>query len=97
MLTVEVDPECMAAWPEACMNRVTVAFADGSQESAVVRYYRGHAKNPMSDRELEGKFRDQAASVITDADADALVKAIWALDEADSPEALFAWTAIGDG
>jgi 2-methylcitrate dehydratase len=97
VLTVEVDAECMAAWPEACMNRVTVVFADGSQESAVVRYYRGHAKNPMSDREIEGKFHDQAASVITDADADALVKAIWALDEAASPEALFAWTAIGDG
>jgi 2-methylcitrate dehydratase len=97
VLTVEVDPECMAAWPEACMNRVTVAYADGSEESAAVRYYRGHAKNPMSDRELEDKFRDQAASVITDADADALVKAIWALDEADPPEALFAWTALGDG
>jgi hypothetical protein len=27
----------MAAWPEACMNRITVAFADGSKESAVVR------------------------------------------------------------
>jgi len=92
VLTVEVDPQCMAAWPEACMNRVTVGFADGGRESAAVRYYRGHARNPMSDRELEGKFREQAASVITDAAADALVKAIWALDEADSPEALFAWT-----
>jgi len=77
------------------MNRVTVAFADGVEETATVRYYRGHAKNPMSDRELEGKFRDQAASVITDADADTLIKAIWTLDEAASTDALFAWTALG--
>jgi 2-methylcitrate dehydratase len=97
MLTVEVDPECAAAWPDACMNRVTVVFADGAEESAAVRYYRGHAKNPMSDRELEGKFRDQAASVITDADADALVKAIWTLDEAASSDALFAWNALDGG
>ena len=97
VLTVEVDQECAAAWPEACMNRVTVAFADGSEESAAVRYYRGHAKNPMSDRELEGKFLDQAASVISDADADALLKAIWTLDEAASPEALFGWTAPDGG
>jgi 2-methylcitrate dehydratase len=96
-LTVEVDQECMAAWPQACMNRVTVTLADGSEESATVRYYRGHAKNPMSDRELEGKFRDQAASVITDADADDLLKAIWTLDEAASPDALFAWSAPGEG
>jgi 2-methylcitrate dehydratase len=97
VLTVEVDPECMAAWPDACMNRVTVAFADGETDSATVRYYRGHAKNPMSDRELEGKFREQAASVITDAEADALLKTIWTLDEAASPRELFAWTALAGG
>jgi len=92
VLTVEVDPECMTAWPEACMNRVTVRFSDGDAETKTVRYYRGHAKNPMSDGELEEKFRDQAESVITTAYADALVKAIWELDGASSPEALFAWT-----
>jgi 2-methylcitrate dehydratase len=96
VLTVEEDPECVAMWPEACMNRVTVTFGDGSRELNSVRYYRGHAKNPMSDGELEDKFRDQAESVITAADADALLKAIWELDEARSPEALFAWTAAGE-
>jgi 2-methylcitrate dehydratase PrpD len=61
-----------------------------------VRYYRGHAKNPMSDRELELKFRDQAASVVSDADAEALLKAVWTLNEAVSLDALFRWTALGD-
>jgi 2-methylcitrate dehydratase len=93
VLTVEVDPACMAAWPEACMNRVTLTFPDGRQESQSVRYYRGHAKNPMSDGDLEEKFRDQAASVIPEVSADALVKAIWELDQAGSSEALFGWTA----
>ena len=97
VLTVEEDPECVAAWPEACMNRVTVRFSGGSQESKSVRYYRGHAKNPMSDSELEEKFRDQAESVITEADADALLKAIWEVDEARSPEALFAWAPASEG
>lgn len=97
VLTVNVDPECAAAWPEACMNRVTAVFADGSRESRSVRYYRGHAKNPMSDSELEEKFRDQADSVITAADTDALLKAIWELDEAGSPAALFGWTAVSAG
>lgn len=91
VLTVEADPECEAAWPQACLNRVTVRFADGRQESRSVRFYRGHAKNPMSDGELEGKFRDQAESIISEADADALIKAIWELDQAGSPAALFGW------
>ena len=97
ILTVEEDAECAAAWPEACMNRVTVTFDDGSHASETVRYYRGHAENPMSDSELEAKFRDQAGSVIIAADIDALLRAVWALDEARSPETLFAWTAAGEG
>jgi 2-methylcitrate dehydratase len=95
ILTVEEDPECVAAWPEACMNRITVRLADGAQVSRSVRYYRGHAKNPMSDAELEAKFREQAESVITADDADALLAAAWALDEARSARALFAWAPIG--
>lgn len=38
ILTVEEDPECAAAWPQACMNRVTVTFDDGSHASETVRY-----------------------------------------------------------
>ena len=94
VLTVEADPECTAAWPEACMNRVTVRFSDGRRRSRSVRHYRGHARNPMSDGELVEKFRGQAASVITDADADALLQAIRELDEAGSPEALFGWSPV---
>lgn len=97
VLTVEEDPECAAAWPEACMNRVTVTFDDGGRVSESVRYYRGHARNPLSDSELEAKFREQAESVIIAADVDTLLKAVWALDEAGSPEALFAWTAASEG
>jgi 2-methylcitrate dehydratase len=97
VLTVEVDPECAAAWPQACMNRVTVTFGDGSQVSQSVRYYRGHAANPLSDAELEAKFRDQAGPVITAGDTDALAAAVWSLDGAASPAALFAWTPVQPG
>ncbi|HWE13109.1 MAG TPA: MmgE/PrpD family protein [Solirubrobacteraceae bacterium] len=91
MLTVEVDPECMAAWPEACMNRVTVRFGDGSAETRDVRCYRGHADNPVSDAQLEEKLRRQAGSLIPAAQLDELVAAIWSLDEAASPDGVFDW------
>lgn len=91
-LTVEVDPECVAAWPEACLNRVTVRFTDGSSETRKVRYYRGHANNPMSDSELEDKLREQAGSLISPQELDELLSAIWSFDEAASPDSLFNWT-----
>jgi 2-methylcitrate dehydratase len=92
-LSVTVDPECAAAWPQACMNRVTVTLDDGHRESAAVRYYRGHAQNPMSDGELAEKFLGQAAGVLTPAGAEALMRAIWSLDEAGSAAGLFGWSA----
>jgi 2-methylcitrate dehydratase len=91
MLTVEVDAECMAAWPEACMNRVTVRFQDGSAETRSVRYYRGHANNPMSDAQLEEKLREQSTSLIAASELDELLTAIWSLDEAASPGGVFNW------
>jgi 2-methylcitrate dehydratase len=91
-LVVEVDPECVAAWPDACLNRVTVRFTDGSSETRRVRYYRGHANNPMSDSELEDKLREQAGSLISDQELDDLLAAIWSFDQAASSDSLFNWT-----
>jgi 2-methylcitrate dehydratase len=93
VLAVHVDPECMLAWPEACMNRVTARLGDGSEVTKEVRYYRGHAKNPMTDAELEEKLAVQAAPLITDEERDALLRNIWTLDGAASIEGLFAWRA----
>lgn len=73
------------------MNRVTVKFTDGSSESRNVRYYRGHANNPMSDDELEDKLREQAGSLIPNEELEALVSAIWSFDEAASADSLFDW------
>lgn len=91
VLTVEVDPECMAAWPEACMNRITVQLPGGGSKSETVRYYRGHCANPMDDAELEAKFGEQAQSVLPGAQAAAVLAAIWELESARSLDGLFSW------
>lgn len=91
VLTVEEDPECVAAWPEACLNKVAVRFADGSVESNSVPYYRGHARNPMDDTELESKFREQAEPLLGPGETDRLCDAVWEVNES-SADALFSWT-----
>lgn len=88
-LTVAVDPECAAAWPGACMNKVTLVLNGGERRSATVRYYRGHAYNPMNDEELQQKFAEQAVPVLGDAAADQLAAVIWGLDKAEHITELF--------
>ena len=96
VLKVEEDAECVAAWPEACMNKVTVTLADGVQEAQTVRYYRGHAKNPLSDQELEDKFREQAEHLVSEESSEELLHQIWNLHDAESPDRIFGWTVPTD-
>lgn len=80
---VELDDECQAAWPEAILNIVTVETTDGRTHTARVPYHLGHFKRPMSDRDLEDKFRGLCRGLLSDRQQDAVLAATWRLDEAD--------------
>lgn len=76
--------------PEAMLCRVTLTTKSGTKESATVEYHRGHWKNPMTDGELEAKFRKLAGRVLPDAATDRLLARLWTLetlaDAADIPK-----------
>ena len=59
---------------------VTVRTRDGRSETVLVRHARGSCENPLSDQELEAKFRACAPS--SDALNAQRVRDIWALDSA---------------
>lgn len=56
--------------------------ASGQRHSSRVAYHKGHYKNPLSDAEVEDKFRSLAVGPLTEAQADALLECLWRLDEA---------------
>jgi 2-methylcitrate dehydratase PrpD len=61
---------------------VTVRLADGREFRETVTSPRGSAENPLSDGELETKFRDNAAAGGFAGRCDKRIAAVWALDEA---------------
>jgi len=60
--------------------KLTVVTKDGRQHTAVVEYHKGHWKNPMSDSEVEAKFRSLAEKVQPRAATDRLLETIWKLE-----------------
>jgi 2-methylcitrate dehydratase len=54
--TMQRDPELNAGYPEGIPNRLRISQRDGKVVEREVRYPRGHARNPMSDEEVEQKF-----------------------------------------
>ena len=60
-------------------SEVGIVLASGDVLAHRVEHCRGAAARPMTDAELEQKFRDQAAGAIPEASMDALLEACWTL------------------
>jgi 2-methylcitrate dehydratase len=57
LVTVNHDAALDPRYPHGIPNRVTATLADGRKIVREVEFPRGHAGNPMTDAEVEGKFR----------------------------------------
>ena len=73
--------------------RVQVILRDGQAAEALVTEPRGSAGQPLTDAELEAKFRDNAAIGGFDDRATAQIAAAWALEEATDVTGLMALLA----
>jgi 2-methylcitrate dehydratase PrpD len=62
---------------------IEVQLADGRTLSTFVEQSLGNVHRPLTDRQLEDKFRDQATEILPAADVDALIALCWDIDELD--------------
>ena len=79
---VQEDPRYTRAYPERWECRIEVETKDGRRHTAAVEHFKGHPDNPMTDRELEDKFRALASPRLDEASCDAILARLWALDRA---------------
>jgi 2-methylcitrate dehydratase len=78
---VSVSEEANRRAPEAMLSTVEVVTSRGEHLKAEVPYHRGHYKNPMSDQEIESKFRALAEDWLTSRQIDALLDRLWNLEQ----------------
>ncbi|HEV3384388.1 MAG TPA: MmgE/PrpD family protein [Gemmata sp.] len=57
LVEVKHDATLDPRYPRGIPNRITLTLKDGKQLSREVEFPRGHAGNPMTDEEVEAKFR----------------------------------------
>ncbi len=76
-----VEQEEFKGWyPQAMPTRVSVRTAMGKEYVKQVDFPLGHPRNPMSDREVEEKFRTLAAGKLDRAQAGKVIDLVWKLD-----------------
>ena len=81
-ITVREDP-ALTARTGGAPTRVTAILADGKRISREVDYAPGFAERPMTRSEVERKFRGNVGKRWPRERTDAILRALWALDEAD--------------
>ena len=88
-VNVSVSEEANRRVPEAMLCDLEVVTTSGAKHSARVAYHKGHYKNPLTDAEVEDKFRSLASEHLPGDRVDALLAHLWRIDEAPDLAELF--------
>jgi len=75
------DPSCNDRYPKGIPNRLTITLDDQKQFVKEIEFPRGHAENPMTDAEVEQKFRAVVEPVYGKDRAAKVLELCWTLDK----------------
>src|SRR2546428_4323438 len=96
-LTVVQDREFTRRYPGESCTRVEVTTTDGRQVAAETRYPKGHYRNPLTDGEVEWKFRGLASPALGARGCDRVLAEVASLDRASTLDALLESLVISRG
>lgn len=80
---VTEDPALSALYPEGAPGRVTIIMQSGQSHTVEIRYPRGHEKSPVSDADVEAKFRDMAQGPLGVEGCAKLLETLWRLERVE--------------
>lgn len=92
-ISIHRDAALTARYPEGIPNRLEVETEGGELLIREVTYPRGHARNPMSDAEVEAKFNALAALHLDETRRAELTRRVWRL-EGEDPRAVMDATRV---
>lgn len=88
------SPEADRRENEFNLCELDLVLKSGERKTVRVEYHRGHPKNPMTDAELEDKFRSLARKELSADRVDNLLRLLWGLDGLPKAGALIAATQV---
>ncbi|GAA4326715.1 MmgE/PrpD family protein [Pigmentiphaga soli] len=81
--TVRENASFNALYPQEWPCRIEATLKSGEKRVAETRYFKGHTKSPLSDAEVQAKFRQLASPVLAEADIAEILARLWELQEED--------------
>jgi 2-methylcitrate dehydratase len=81
-IRVAENGEFTRRFPGELVSQIDVTTRSGQRFTERAEYPKGHARNPMTDADVETKFRELAGDVLGPARVSAALQALWRLEEA---------------
>jgi 2-methylcitrate dehydratase len=88
-LTVVEEPEFTRRYPAESCTRIEVTTRDGRRLAAETSHPKGHYRNPLTDDELEGKFRGLASGALGAEGCDRVLGEVSTLENTATLDGLF--------
>lgn len=88
-IVVREEPEFTRVFPDMIHCRIEIETIRGERKVAAVEYPRGHFNNPMTDDEVNDKFRGVARRFLSDARSAEVLNLLWRLESAPGLDAVF--------
>jgi 2-methylcitrate dehydratase len=88
-MNVEADAEYTRRYPDEINCRIEVTTTSGKQLAAHATYPKGHPRNPMTDAEIDAKFRSLSAELLAPRQYDRALSLLWSLEDQPNLGELF--------
>ena len=88
-MRIEENPEFTERYPHQYNCRMEVIKQNGQTEVASTSYPKGHGKNPLSDAEVDAKFRRLACPTVTEQQCEQALELIWSLENLPNLKGIF--------
>jgi 2-methylcitrate dehydratase len=88
-LSVVEEPEFTRRYPAESCTRIEVTTTDGRRVAAETSHPKGHYRNPLTDGEVEAKFRGLASGALGAKECDRVLAEVWDLENAATLDKLF--------
>lgn len=85
---VKENKKLTKQYPKTAANIVKVKLKTGKTFEARVDYHKGHNKNPLTDKEIEQKFRALSKETLSTKEQDKIIRFVWGLDKQKNLEPL---------
>ena len=90
-IDARLDDECERIYPGIRSGAAEIRLRDGTLLAKRVLEPKGEVKNPMTDEDLEAKFRANCEPIVGRARCERLISDVWQFDRLQDVSGLFQW------